>query len=131
MKQDIQTRDDIVLLVDTFYQQVRADALLAPPFKKVIGDDWSQHLPVMYSFWEMILLQQPGYQGNPVQKHIQVDAAFPLSEAHFAQWLHLWEGTLNQLFSGAVADEALKRAKLMKQLISLKITDSHKRGFIQ
>ncbi|MBC6608077.1 group III truncated hemoglobin, partial [Hymenobacter sp. BT188] len=48
---DIQNEADIKLLVDTFYNKVNADALLAPVFNEFAHVDWPVHLPRMYDFW--------------------------------------------------------------------------------
>lgn len=118
---DIETAVDIQHLVDSFYDGVRQDATLGPVFNNIIGDDWSHHLPVLYSFWSMVLLGTGGYTGQVIAKHIVVHQQMPLSEAHFSRWLQLWEETLDQNFSGPRAGEARKRARLMMDLIRLKI----------
>jgi hemoglobin len=63
---DITNREDIVFLVDSFYEKVKADELLAPKFQHL---DWPKHLPIMYNFWSSMLLGDQSYQGNPFQKH--------------------------------------------------------------
>lgn len=119
--QDIGDSNDIRLLVDAFYDQVKKDDVIGHIFHKIIGEDWSHHLPVMYSFWEMVLLGNHGYSGNPVRKHVDVDRQVPLSEEHYKRWLQLWEATTDSLFAGEKADEAKKRAAIMMQLISMKV----------
>ena len=42
-KKDIKNRADIFLLVSTFYEKVRKDALLGPFFNETI-EDWEEHL---------------------------------------------------------------------------------------
>ncbi|OJW82370.1 MAG: hypothetical protein BGO69_17440 [Bacteroidetes bacterium 46-16] len=121
MKKDIKNRDDIVLLVDSFYDKVKADDSIGYIFHNIIGADWSQHLPIMYQFWETILLNKPGYSGNPVKKHIEVDRKEPLEEAHYERWLELWRETTNELFEGENADEIKNRAYLMMNLIKMKV----------
>lgn len=125
-KDDISTRNDIEVLVNTFYGQVRKDDRIGYIFNDIIGNDWSHHLPVMYQFWETIILNQPGYTGNPVRKHIDIDKKIPLEEPHFQRWLELWKDTVDSLFEGEKADEIKKRAILMMQLISLKVADARK-----
>ncbi len=118
---DIQTREDIQLLVDAFYGKVREDELIGPVFNRFVGDHWAQHLPKMYAFWSMSLLGEGGYMGNAVQKHVEIDRQMPLEEAHFNRWISLWEATVNSMYEGKVAADALKKATLMLQLIQIKI----------
>ena len=118
---DITTRQDIELLVNTFYDKVKKDDTIGFIFNQVIGEDWSHHLPIMYSFWETVLLQKAGYTGNPVKKHIDIDKQIPLQDAHYQRWVSLWNETVDTLFEGANADEIKNRASLMMNLISIKI----------
>jgi hemoglobin len=118
---DVQTRVDVELLVNTFYDRVKADEVIGYIFNEIIGQDWSHHLPVMYMFWETILLQKPGYMGNPVGKHIEIDRRIALKQEHFDRWLQLWHQTVDDLFSGTIAEEAKKRAGLMIELIKMKV----------
>lgn len=103
MKKEITSREDIVALVDRFYDKVKSDKLLAPVFSHV---DWPKHLPIMYSFWSSMLLGEQSYVGNPFQKHM----GLPIDSLHFRQWLVLFNATVSQYFEGAVAEEALSRA---------------------
>ncbi|MBL7851486.1 MAG: group III truncated hemoglobin [Cyclobacteriaceae bacterium] len=108
-KKDIGSREDVVRLVDGFYDQVRRDPLLSPVFSHV---DWPAHLPVMYSFWASILLGEGSYQGNPLQKHIHL----AIHEGHFERWLSLFTQTVRSSFDGPKADEAVDRAQAIASL---------------
>ncbi|MFD2145824.1 group III truncated hemoglobin [Mucilaginibacter antarcticus] len=61
----ILTLDDIKLLVDTFYDRIRTDELLAPIFNQRIQDRWPIHLEKMYKFWQTVLLEEHTYFGSP------------------------------------------------------------------
>lgn len=123
---DLQTHSDIVLLVNTFYGKVKQDEVLKDVFQQIIGDDWSHHLPIMYQFWETVLLNKPGYSGNPIKKHIEIDKKIPLTDVQFEQWLVLWKLTVDELFAGPKAEEAKTRAGLMLQLIRFKTFEARK-----
>jgi len=109
IKKDIESREDVVRLVDRFYDQVRRDPLLSPVFSNV---HWPVHLPVMYSFWASILLGEGSYQGNPFQKHMNL----AINEEHFDRWLELFTHTLHTEFAGARASEARDRALAIASL---------------
>ena len=121
VKSDISKREDIELLVNSFYDKVKKDEVIGGIFQKIIADDWSHHLPIMYQFWETILLNKPGYTGNPIRKHIEVDQQTPLEVPHYNRWLQLWSETIDNLFAGTLADEAKNRASLMMNLIKIKV----------
>mgnify|MGYP000867379736 CR=1 FL=1 len=130
MQTDIQSRQDIELLVDTFYDVVKADGTIGFIFHDIIGDDWSHHLPVMYQFWETVLLGKAGYSGNPVQKHIAIDKNIKLLPEHFDRWQSIWNSTVDSLYAGAVAEDAKKKAATMIQLMSMKIDMARDNKFI-
>lgn len=116
-KHDILSLDDVKLLVDTFYTRVRADELLGPIFDERIQDRWPIHLDIMYRFWQTVLLEELTYQGNPGVKHITL----PVGEEHFERWLSLFYTTLDELFTGAKAEEAKWRAEKMAEMFRSKI----------
>lgn len=103
---DISTAQDIRKLVDSFYERVSRDGLLAPIFNDVAKVDWPAHLPVMYRFWESMLLGAGTYQGAPFPKH----AGLPVRRNHFIRWLSLFVETVDAHFRGPKADEAKGRA---------------------
>lgn len=118
---DIQNKADIEVLINTFYDKVRKDETIGHIFNKIIGDDWSHHLPVMYNFWDLVLFSTPGYGGNPVKKHVEMDKRIALEQNHFDQWLKLWNETVDHLFTGEYADMAKNKASLMANLIHMKV----------
>ena len=103
---DIRTAKDIRTLVDSFYEKVGRDELLAPVFNDIVGVNWDTHLPVMYRFWESMLFGAGTYQGAPFPKH----AVLPVRKEHFTRWLALFVETVNAHFTGPKAEEAKGRA---------------------
>jgi hemoglobin len=118
---DIENALDIQLLVNTFYDRVKVDEKIGYIFTKIIGEDWSHHLPIMYNFWNMVLFSAPGYAGSPVKKHVDLDKKTPLNKEHFDHWLVLWTDTIDSLFAGEIADMAKNKAALMANLINMKV----------
>ena len=124
MMKDIQDRNDIKTLVNSFYEKVRKNALLSPVFNSKIAEDaWPAHLERMYDFWNAILFAEKGFEGNPMQKHLQL----PIDEKHFSTWLALFNQTINELFSGPKAEEAKKRAASIAQIMNFKIASLQNR----
>jgi hemoglobin len=131
MKKDIENKADIELLINSFYDKVKQDKTIGFIFNDIIGTDWSHHLPVMYRFWESILFTKPGYEGNPVKKHIDIDKRIALEQQHFDKWLAIWNETTDELFEGANAAQAKNRAMLMANLINIKVKMARSDKFIQ
>lgn len=105
-RRDIATSADIKTLVDSFYDRVNRDELLAPIFNEVAEVEWENHLPTMYRFWESMLLGANTYQGAPFPKH----AVLPVQQAHFERWLALFVATVDAHFAGPKSDDAKARA---------------------
>jgi len=114
---EILSLDHIKILVDQFYDKVRKDPLLAPIFIERIGNCWSQHLEKMYTFWQTVLLGQHTYYGSPFPPH----ATLPVDHHHFERWLMLFNQTIDENFSGEIAEEARWRAGKMAEMFQLKI----------
>lgn len=119
---DLESREDVALLVNTFYDKVRAHKALGPIFNHVI-QDWDSHLSRLTDFWETNLFFVRNYKGNPLQVHIDVDQQFnnSIQQAHFGNWLQLWFETLDELFKGRYAEIAKARARSMAATMFLRI----------
>jgi len=116
--QDIANKEDLKELIDQFYSKVKVDQTIGPVFQKVIvNDDWSEHLPVMYSFWNTVLFGVSDYRGNPFSKHIPLN----LEKPHFDKWIELFINTISELFEGPKAEEAKERAQNMRLLFEHKL----------
>lgn len=116
---EIENRADIELLVNTFYAKVRKDELLGSIFNTHIADDkWPEHLAKLADFWETNLFAVPKFKGNPTQKHIDVDANlnYTVEQKHFGVWIQLWFETIDQLYSGKLADKAKNAARRMSTI---------------
>jgi hemoglobin len=116
-KKDILNLEDIKILVDTFYDKVREDQLIGPIFDERIQNRWPEHLAKMYTFWQTVLLGEHTYFGSPFPPH----ANLPIEQNHFERWLALFAETLNELFTGEVAKEAIWRANKMALMFQYKI----------
>lgn len=117
MKTDIKNIDDIKLLVDTFYDNIRKDDLLAAIFNDKIEDRWPQHLEKMYKFWQTVLLGEHTYFGSPFVPH----AKLPVDLMHFERWLALFDATVDELFAGEKAERAKWQGQRMAEMFHTKI----------
>lgn len=117
MKTDIRSIEDIQLMVDTFYGNIRQNNQLGPIFEEVIKENWQAHLEKMYRFWQTILLNEHTYSGTPFPPHMKL----PVTKEHFEQWVRVFNHTLDGLFEGEVANEAKMRAGKMAEMFNYKI----------
>ena len=126
-KQDLKNREDVFLLVSSFYDKVKGDKVLGPFFNETIMD-WDAHLQHLTTFWESSLFLKTKYIGNPLEAHVKVDAKHnnTITELHFGLWLNLWFETINELFEGDYAENAKRRARKMGTFLYLKIFEARK-----
>ena len=116
IRTDIQTPADVKFLVDTFYGKVQEDVLLSPVFTEVV-EDWQEHLPTMYAFWNSVLLGHTDYKGHPFPKH----TVLPIGKEHFERWLALFSNAIDANFAGEKAQEAKLRAGTIAKIFQAKM----------
>lgn len=124
-KQDIMVLEDIKHLVDTFYGKIQVDDFIGPIFNEKIGNNWHEHLSKMYQFWQTILLDEHTYGGRPFPPHAQL----PIEKPHFDRWLAIFDETVDELYEGAVAEEAKSRGRKMATLFQVKLEHIRKSPF--
>ena len=122
---EIISLDDIKKLVDTFYEKVRKDDLIGPIFNEKIQDRWPRHLEKMYTFWQTVLLGEHTYFGSPFPPH----ANLPVSHQHFEKWMELFKQTLDELFTGTIAEDAKWRAAKIAEMFESNIEYYKNRPF--
>ena len=111
----------ISLLVDAFYERIRAHALIGPIFENAIGDNWTPHLSRMKDFWASVALNAGRYNGKPVPKHQQLTKGEPSVQSwHFNIWLALFRETLEETApSPGVVDYFMERAERIAKSLEL------------
>lgn len=119
---DIQNREDVALLVNTFYTKVRANDELGPIFNTAIKD-WDSHLIHLTNFWESQLFRKNVFSGNPLKKHVEVDKNNnnQITNDLFGLWLQFWLGTIDELFEGQLANLAKDRARNIASFMFMEI----------
>ncbi len=114
MNKDIENRQDIDELMQAFYKRAIADDLIGFIFTDVAKLDLEHHLPIIGDFWETLLFRTGDYSRhgrNPLQVHGELDLKTPLLPEHFARWLEIFTGTVDETFAGETADFLKMRAE--------------------
>ena len=108
--EDIKDRQDLIIIVDSFYNTVKTDETLGYIFDDVMHINWEKHLPKMYDFWENILFQTGSYSGRPFPVHLQVNEKQKLGDAEFNRWMQVFIDTVNSLYQGPNATTLKQKA---------------------
>lgn len=103
---DICNKEDIELLIRTFYNSLLQIDEMKPPFE---GLDFEKHIPHIVSFWAFVLLDEEGYKTNVFDKHIDL----PIKPHMFDVWLKTFTDSVDGLYHGEKADLAKQRATVL------------------
>jgi hemoglobin len=126
LKRDIESRADVTQFVDAFYHKLLEDPLVKHFFLEIMEAPLSEHLPIIYDFWESVLFRLGNYQRNTMEKHLELHQLSPLRKEHFDRWLALFFETIDQLFEGKRAEDAKARARSIAIIMKLKIDQLEK-----
>ena len=118
MKSDIKTRKDLEFLLTEFYKIVPFDAEIGHHFD---GVDLTAHLPIIVDFWEKVLFGKPVYFNNPLEIHQKLHEKSPLKFEHFNRWVEIFNATIDNFFTGEMAQNAKFRAETIAQSLNNRI----------
>ncbi len=122
MKHDIRTRSDIESLIDHFYDVLLQEKEMHHIFFDIAKIDLGSHKPILYAFWESMILHTGHYQRNVMKAHLDLHFKYPLKSAHFEHWLKIFQQTVDHLFMGPKADESKEKAHSIAALMQMKIS---------
>jgi hemoglobin len=75
----------------------------------------------MYIFWESVLFATVKFDGNPMGAHYPINEMAAMEKHHFETWLRLWKKTIDENFSGEIADSAKTKAENIANLMAYKM----------
>ncbi len=96
---DIDSPENVKIVVDTFYKKASSDELLGPIFYRI------ENLPkkqALYVYWQKELLNRSISQPDGLPDHIFLMS----SPQHFVRWSELFLEILEVNFSGPMTDKA-------------------------
>lgn len=120
MKKDIQTREDVELLLTRFYDVAMVDEEIGHHFAEL---DLVTHLPVIVDFWEKVLFGKNIYFGNPMFVHQKLHEKNPLELEHFQRWVAIFSATVDENFAGEMAENAKMRAKMIAHSLNQRLNE--------
>lgn len=122
---DIKTTHDIEILVNAFYDKVKTSEI-GFFFNNLAQVNWEKHLPKMYIFWESVLFATVKFDGNPIGAHYPINEMAAMEKQHFETWLKLWKQTIDENFTGEIADSAKTKAENIANLMAYKMEMARK-----
>ena len=87
---DINTRGDIVDLLEKFYQKAFDDDLIGHFFTEVVPLNLETHIPQIADFWESVIFSTRGYRKNVMEIHQHIHALSAIKKEHLDRWVALF-----------------------------------------
>lgn len=127
MKKDIENREDIYLLVKSFYVKLMSDDLMCHFFEDFKDQSHlEEHLQTLVDFWSNILFYTGEYRKNAMQPHLNLQGQKPFKQVHFERWISSFYKTLDELFEGDITHIARSRAQSIATVMQIKILEMNK-----
>ncbi len=121
---DIETRNDIQTLLESFYHKALADELISFFFTEVAPLHMETHMPLIVDFWETVVFGVAKYKGNVLQVHQHIHQLSAFKTEHFARWVVLFQQTVNELYAGSNAEMVKQRAESIATVMRIKLLHS-------
>ena len=121
---DIETREDILLIMRKFYYKLFADDSINFFFTKVTSVDQhlEAHFEILATFWEQSLFLKGGYFNNMFSIHKEVHDKQAFTKEHFTIWLQHFNSTIDEHFEGKYAEQMKTQALSMATIMQIKFT---------
>lgn len=124
---DIQSEDEIYLVVNEFYKKLLADQKISYIFTDVVQIKLEEHLPILVTFWSQAILGTGGYTNNLTQIHLDVNAKSYLSKELFEIWLDHFEAAIDENFEGFNCEQMKKQAHQLSTVMQIKIAQQNEK----
>lgn len=122
---DIQTQDDLYLLVNEFYKKLLTDERISYIFTDVVKIKLKEHLPILVTFWSQGILGTGGYTNNLTQIHLDVNEKSYLSPELFQIWLNHFNHAVDENFKGENAEKIKTQALSIATVMQIKISQKN------
>jgi len=118
---DIETRDDLYLIMSEFYTKLLSNTKINFIFTTIAKINLESHLMELVDFWEDLLFNSENYTKNVMQIHQNVNTKIKFSEEHFTIWLDYFNATINENFLGTRAENMKTRALSIATVMKIKL----------
>ncbi len=121
---DIETREDILMIMQKFYDKLLTEDSINFFFSKVTSVDkhLEEHFEILVTFWEQSLFMKGGYFNNMFQIHKDVHEKHPIKKEHYDLWLNYFYETIDKHFSGKNAEQMKTQALSMATIMQIKFS---------
>lgn len=118
---DIQNREDLHLIMRTFYSKLLQDSSIEYLFTEIAKINLEPHLLELVDFWEDILFDKNNYKKNVLQIHLDLHQKSNFSTEQFTTWLNYFNLSVDEHFSGKIAEQMKTRALSIATVMQVKM----------
>jgi hemoglobin len=118
---DLQNRDDLHLVMSQFYEKLLQDQNINYIFTAIATIDLVPHLVDLVNFWEQNLFSTGNYNKNVLQIHLNLNDKIKFTDEHFDIWLNYFNLSIDQNFSGLIAENMKTRALSIATVMKIKM----------
>lgn len=121
---DIENREDLYLILQNFYEKLLRDPGISYIFTDIAKIDLEPHLLDLVDFWEQLLFNTGNYNKNVMQVHLNINDQLKFTDRHFEIWLHFFNTSIDENFSGLIAENMKTRALSIATVMKIKMKNN-------
>lgn len=119
---DIETKQDLEILLSKFYSKLLSDETISYIFTDVAKINLETHLPKIIDFWNLSLFGKGDYSNNVMKIHLDLNSEENLNQKHFNTWLNIFNQTVDANFSGKNAEIIKTKALSIATVMQIKMS---------
>lgn len=121
---DIETREDILLIMRQFYDKLLTDDCISHFFTKTtnVSEHLEEHFEILATFWEQSLFLKGGYTNNMFQIHKDIHNKHSFEKHHYRTWLNHLNSSIDENFIGPIAEQMKTQALSMATIMQIKFS---------
>ncbi len=120
---DISSRQDILVIMRSFYSKLLKYKSISYFFTEVVPIDLEEHFPHLVDFWDSILFGSGVYSKNAMQPHLDIAKKSSITEKHFKTWLTYLSQSIDKSFEGIYAHTMKSRAQNIASLMEFNVSN--------
>lgn len=119
---DIETKQDLEILLSKFYSKLLSDETISYIFTDVAKINLESHIPKIIDFWNLSLFGKGNYSNNVMKIHLDLNSEENLNQKHFDTWLNTFNQTVDANFSGKNAEIIKTKALSIATVMQIKMS---------
>ncbi len=121
---DLENREDLELLMNTFYNKLLLDNTINYIFTDIAKINLEEHLPIITDFWNLSLFGKGDYKSNVLKIHLDLNKMANLTQNHFETWLKTFNSAVDENFLGENSEKIKTKALSISTVMQIKMHNS-------